>query len=281
MSDSTPVPSGEQPVEQPVEQPREDGRQPVKGIFSAQEIRKVGTGTTQRKIIQKTYWHALELQNGDIELQVLNPNYIPAGPKKIVPLDQFLEKLKVFGSTSDIIVLGGRLPNGADVDYYKHCIESLCDHPVKVIIDADGESLKRAITAKPFLIKPNAYELGMLFDEQVHTVEDAVALSRKITDRGVQIVCCSLGELGAVIVDSDSAWFSPAVSIEPKGYQGAGDSMVAGICKAMTEDLPLSEMLRYGTAAAAASLIREGTLLCQKSDFDLFLKDVRVNEVYP
>ena len=30
-------------------------RQQLRGIFSIQEIRKVGTGTTQRKTIQKTY----------------------------------------------------------------------------------------------------------------------------------------------------------------------------------------------------------------------------------
>jgi len=192
-------------------------------------------------------------------------------------LDQFLEKLKVLGKTSDIVVLGGRLPNGSDVDYYKRCIEVLSEYPVKVFVDADGEPLKQAIVAKPFLIKPNAYELGKLFDEEVNTVEDAIRLSKRVIDRGVSVVCSSLGDQGAVIVDSKSVWYSPAMNVEPKGVQGAGDSMIAGICKAITEGLPIKEMLRYGTAAAAASLIREGTLLCQKTDFERLLPSVEIS----
>ncbi len=68
--------------------------QHLRGVFSAQEIRKVGTGTTQRKTIQKTYWFADELQSGEIQLQLLNSNYIPSGPKKTVTMEVFLEKYK-------------------------------------------------------------------------------------------------------------------------------------------------------------------------------------------
>ena len=203
----------------------------------------------------------------------------PGEPVSKDVLDRFLSKLKELGSKSEIIVFAGRLPVRADADYYYRCIDALAGYTVKFIVDAAGEPLKHAIAAKPFLIKPNAYELGMLYDTEIKTVDDAVLLSRKITDQGVGYVCCSLGENGAVLVDSDNVWFASALNIEPKGFQGAGDSMIAGICKAMAKRLPPCEMLRYGTAAAAASLIREGTLLCQKSDFELFLKDVEVKEL--
>ena len=197
--------------------------------------------------------------------------------KKI--LDEFLGKLTHLGSNCDIVSLCGRLPNGAGTDYYKLCIEALSCYPVRVIVDAEGEPLKQAIQAKPYMIKPNAYELGTIFGREVHTVDEAAMLSRKIVDQGVEIVCCSLGDQGAIIAEKDSVWYAPALKIEPKGFQGAGDSMIAGICKAITEELPTKEMLRYGTAAAAASLIREGTLLCQKPDFESFLMDVEVIEL--
>jgi len=196
--------------------------------------------------------------------------------KKI--LDGFLNKLTHLGTTSDILILSGRLPNGAKADYYKLCIEALSDHPVKVIVDAEGETLKQAIHAKPYMIKPNAYELGTIFGREVHTTKEAAKLSREIVAQGVEIVCCTLGEQGAVIVDKDSVWYAPALKIKPKGFQGAGDSMIAGICVAITKGLQTREMLRYGTAAAAASLIREGTQLCQKPDFEKFLKDVKITE---
>lgn len=63
----------------------------IKGLFSTQTICKIGTGVTQRKTVQKMYWFATEQKNGDIEIQALNFNNVPAGPKKIVSRDEFLD----------------------------------------------------------------------------------------------------------------------------------------------------------------------------------------------
>lgn len=63
----------------------------VRGVFSTQEIRKVGTGTTTRKTVQKTFWF-IE-QHGDvIECQPLNPNYVPSGPKRKITMDELIGK---------------------------------------------------------------------------------------------------------------------------------------------------------------------------------------------
>ncbi|BCS90195.1 tetratricopeptide repeat protein [Pseudodesulfovibrio sediminis] len=69
-----------------------DGAEKIKGVFSTQTVAKVGTGTTQRKTIQKTYWDAEELDNGQISIQPLNKNYVPSGPKRNIERDDFLTK---------------------------------------------------------------------------------------------------------------------------------------------------------------------------------------------
>lgn len=71
---------------------QQDTRKKIEGVFSNQEVRKVGTGTTTRKTIQKSYWYATEQPEGDLELQPLNVNYVPSGPKKRVSMDEFIEK---------------------------------------------------------------------------------------------------------------------------------------------------------------------------------------------
>ncbi|MDL2207504.1 tetratricopeptide repeat protein [Desulfovibrio sp. OttesenSCG-928-F20] len=65
-------------------------RELIKGVFSSQEVKKVGTGTTTRKTIQKAFWFCEEQNDGSVEVQPLNPNYVPSGPKKTVTKDQFL-----------------------------------------------------------------------------------------------------------------------------------------------------------------------------------------------
>lgn len=63
----------------------------IRGVFSTQEIRKVGTGTTTRKTVQKTFWFVE--QNGDvIECQPLNPNFVPSGPKRKITMDELISK---------------------------------------------------------------------------------------------------------------------------------------------------------------------------------------------
>ncbi|MDR0827041.1 MAG: tetratricopeptide repeat protein [Desulfovibrio sp.] len=66
------------------------GQQRIQGVFSSQEVKRVGTGTTTRKTIQKAFWYCEEKKDGSLELQPLNPNYIPSGPKKTINKEQFL-----------------------------------------------------------------------------------------------------------------------------------------------------------------------------------------------
>lgn len=63
----------------------------VRGVFSTQEIHKVGTGTTTRKTVQKTFWF-VEQRGESIECQPLNANYVPSGPKRKITMDELIAK---------------------------------------------------------------------------------------------------------------------------------------------------------------------------------------------
>ena len=63
----------------------------VHGVFSTQEIRRVGTGTTTRKTVQKSFWF-IEQHGKVIECQPLNTNYVPSGPKRKITMDELLAK---------------------------------------------------------------------------------------------------------------------------------------------------------------------------------------------
>ena len=67
-------------------------RERINGVFSSQEVKRVGTGTTTRKTIQKMYWFCIEGEDEQVEVQPLNPNYIPSGPKKKLSKNDFLER---------------------------------------------------------------------------------------------------------------------------------------------------------------------------------------------
>lgn len=64
-------------------------REPIKGIFSTQEVKKVGAGTTVRKTVQKAFWF-VEEADGAIQVQPLNANYVPSGPKRTVTIEDII-----------------------------------------------------------------------------------------------------------------------------------------------------------------------------------------------
>ncbi|MDR1776588.1 MAG: tetratricopeptide repeat protein [Desulfovibrio sp.] len=63
----------------------------VRGVFSTQEVRRVGTGTTTRKTVQKMYWF-VEQHGDEIECQPLNTNYVPSGPKHRITMEELISK---------------------------------------------------------------------------------------------------------------------------------------------------------------------------------------------
>ena len=71
---------------------QESTRERIRGVFSSQEVRKVGTGTTTRKTVQKVFWYVEEDSDGTIMVQPLNTNYVPTGLKRPVSMEELLEK---------------------------------------------------------------------------------------------------------------------------------------------------------------------------------------------
>jgi tetratricopeptide (TPR) repeat protein len=63
----------------------------IKGVFSTQEIRKVGTGTTQRKTVYKGFYFIEQDETGMIECQPLNANYVPSGQKRKITMEEIME----------------------------------------------------------------------------------------------------------------------------------------------------------------------------------------------
>lgn len=67
----------------------------IHGVFSCQTVAKVGTGTTTRKTIQKSYWWAEQVEGeGEpvVMVQPLNNKNIPSGDKEAIVLADFLQR---------------------------------------------------------------------------------------------------------------------------------------------------------------------------------------------
>ncbi len=180
-------------------------------------------------------------------------------------LAEFTESFVRAVRKSDNLVLTGSLPQGMPADIYKTLGElAKRENPeIKLILDAQGEVLLKGLEAEPFMIKPNLFELEATFGVKLETTEDIISLCRKIiADYKVEVVLASMSAKGAVLVTKDEAIFREAVKVEVKSTQGAGDSMVAGVCLAMNKGLSLNKALDYAVCCAAGAISGVGTSFC-------------------
>ena len=156
----------------------------------------------------------------------------------------------------DILVLSGSVPNGISPTIYMDFMSRL-PKGVKTVVDASGQALKNALSCKPYLIKPNAYELGDIYGVKIEVKTDAVFYGRKLIDAGAENVLISLGKDGAVLVTKDEAYEMNAPEGEAVNSVGAGDSMVAGFLTAITNGEGLIDALRLGICAGSATAFSE------------------------
>ena len=180
-------------------------------------------------------------------------------------LGEFISSFIRVVRKSDNLVLTGSLPQGIPADIYKTLGELATEQnpDIKLILDAQGEVLLKGLEAKPFMIKPNLHELEVTFGVKLGSTDEVVSLCKKIiADYGVSVVLASMGAKGAVIVSESEALFKEPIRVDVKSTQGAGDSMVAGACLAMSKGLGLGETLDYAICCAGGAISGIGTSFC-------------------
>jgi len=158
------------------------------------------------------------------------------------------------------IITGSCQPN-VPCDLYAKLVERINEAGGKPVIDTHGEALELAIEAKPFLIKPNRYELETIVGRELPSITDVAAEARRIQAHGVTHVCVSLGEKGAVLVSEDNSYYAKALDVAVNTTVGAGDSMVAGLVTGFSLAKQPNQALRYGIACGAGTVMHPGTEL--------------------
>ncbi|WP_373560168.1 1-phosphofructokinase family hexose kinase [Rhodococcus sp. ACS1] len=181
-----------------------------------------------------------------------------------------LDLLIEVASGADYVVVSGSLPPDVPADFYQHVAGAVGDLGARVIVDTSGPAL-RQLRGRVFLVKPSIRELRDWTGRELSAIDDQVAATREVIDRGVcDVVVLSLGAEGALLVTQDRDEYFPSVEVPVVSGVGAGDSMVAGVVSGLARGRSLSDSVRYGIAAGAAMLQTPGTALCRRTDVERF-----------
>jgi 1-phosphofructokinase len=208
---------------------------------------------------------------------------------------RLLEKAADLAVGAEIAVLAGSLPSLCPPNLYKNLVSRIMaqgsgtsERPSTkrpfVILDADGEALREALSAEilPFCIKPNEKELSQWAGREFKDIPDMLRTVAELRSRGIALIVVSMGPKGALFAGKDrilQAWAETGTIFSTVG---AGDAMVAGIAAALLEGvLPESQGLeriaRLGTAFAVAKLSSKGPDLPEKSAIEEMARKVEIS----
>ena len=186
-------------------------------------------------------------------------------------LDELFEKLDKL-KDGDTIVLAGSIPASLPSDIYERILERLSDRKIKVVVDATKDLLLNVLKYKPFLIKPNNFELGEMFGVELKSTDDIIHYASKLKEMGAVNVLVSMAGDGALLLDENGRTHICGVCKGiVKNSVGAGDSMVAGFV-AGSLDGDYEYALKLGTACGGATAFSEG--LSEKALIDSLLKQL-------
>lgn len=167
----------------------------------------------------------------------------------------------------DTLVLAGSVPESMPKTIYADWMARLSGRGILFVVDTTGDTLRRALPHKPFLIKPNHHELGELFGVEIHDPQTAAQYGIQLQKMGARNVLVSMSGDGAVLCaeSGEVLWQAPAKGTMVNDV-GAGDSMIAGFLTGWERTHDYREALLLGAAAGAATAFSED--LAQRSEIE-------------
>lgn len=156
---------------------------------------------------------------------------------------------------ADWVVLAGSLPPGVDPDIYRTLASQARAAGAKVVVMAGGHVLTRALSARPYLVKPDTREHVSIDGMPLVTREEIITAGKKIVAQGVGMIIISHAVVGDVVINPDGIWEIEArvPATDFKNLVGADDALVAGVIYKLFVGASLPEALRFGMAAGIAS----------------------------
>lgn len=207
------------------------------------------------------------------------------GPRvELEDLDRLRKRLWKMGGlycAAHFMVFAGSIPPGLSKTTYRDLIEEAGEKGIRTVLDTDGSALKYGIRAKPYMIKPNTYELERLVGRELEGAgdEEVIRAALEVCDMGISTVAVTRGSKNAILVAEGKVLVGSPPSVKVVSTVGSGDSFVAAYLLAVLQGKGVAEAFRHGLAAGSATAMTPGTRLLKRGDFESLLDKVVVKEV--
>jgi 1-phosphofructokinase family hexose kinase len=171
-------------------------------------------------------------------------------------IDRFVERLLYLAQGTNICVLAGSIPPGADPGVYARLVSGLRELGVLSVLDTDGEPMRAGLRAEPAVVAPNVGEAEEAVGHEFNDADDFGLGLGGLLEMGASeaIITTASGCVAIVGEGSDRHRYEARIEqLEPIAAVGSGDAFLAGYVAARYEGRSARECLAYGVACGAQS----------------------------
>jgi tagatose 6-phosphate kinase len=191
-------------------------------------------------------------------------------------LTKFIESYSRLLQKTEIVCISGSQPPGIPATFYKDLIHLAHKEKVKVLLDTSGEPLNHAVTAEPYLVKPNIDELQALLNTRMSTESEIIGGMHRLASSGIKVVIVSMGSKGALALKDDKVYRIHIPAVTAVNPVGSGDSMIAGMAHALYRESNFTDMLTLGAACGISNAMQMKTGFIDTKEVESIAKQISI-----
>jgi 1-phosphofructokinase family hexose kinase len=199
-------------------------------------------------------------------------------------LRTLVEKIKYLSGAVSAVVLAGSLPRRVSTEFYADVARELGKRHVRVAVDSEGEPLRRALPASPWLVSPNQHEAEALVGHEFQTDQDFQSALLEISSMGAATVLISLTTGCYALVRprrgrAETLYRAWIPRVEAVSAVGSGDAFLAGYLAGIESEKSVEDCLRLALACGAANTQQVGAGVFDPRDVPRYAAMVEVQVI--
>ncbi len=164
-----------------------------------------------------------------------------------------VDRLAAHVADAQGVLLAGSLPVGGPAGFYFDAVTAAKRAGTFVVLDASGEPLRRALSARPDVVKPNRHELAATTGVAVESDAALCDAIRKLIEQGPAWAVVTAGGGATVVSDGRDFWTVSTPAVKVVSPIGSGDSFAAGLLAGVARGQEVPEACRLAVACGAAN----------------------------
>ena len=241
------------------------------GYFIKEELKKKG--------IKSNFVETKGFTRINIKLTTEQETEINSQSSKVAKenIKEFFDTLEEL-SDNDTVFLSGNIIPGMDSDDFAAIAKKVREKGAKLVVDSNKDMVLDTLKYKPFIIKPNEFELGEMFGVKISNTEEIAKYAKKLQEMGAENVLVSRGSKGAILFTNEGDVFTANTATgKVISTIAAGDSMLAMFVAKYDETGDYRLSLQYASAAGGATSFSAG--VGKKKLIDELLSQINVDKM--